>query len=325
MTAACTGPDTRQSGTAEYSLAGVAEGDRQELWEQVVSESHAPMTVRFAGGRPPRPFHGVVRRRRIGDLELVDCESDPCDGVRPRSRIGSADEDLVGVLVTRSGGELVLQGESARRVRPGDLLVWEGRRPTRFSVRGRFAKRTLITRRSALDEVLGRGWSVGDRPLDGSDPAARLLVAYLDLLASAGELPPSAVAGARNATLELVAGLVRATGEDAPQGPGLRAAMESWIERHLGEEITPAAIAAAHGVSVRTVYRAFETSGDTVGAYVRGRRLLRARAELAAGTVPVSVIAQNWGFSDSSHFSRAFRARFGTSPRAYRAALRSPR
>lgn len=321
MTAVCTASGTEESGTEEYSLAGVAEGDREELWEQVVSESHVPMRLRFAAGRPPRPFHGVVRRRRIGDLELVDCESDPCDGVRPRSRIGSADDDLVGVLVTRSGGELMMQGENGRRLRPGDLLVWEGRLPARFSVRGRFAKRTLITRRSALDEVLGRGWSVGDRPLDGAEPAARLLVAYLDLLAGSGELPPSAVAAARNATLELVAGLVRATG-DAPHGPGLRAAMEAWIDRHLGEEITPAAIAAAHGVSVRTVYRAFESSGETVGAHVRGRRLLRARAELAAGSVPVALIARNWGFSDSSHFSRAFRARFGMSPSAYRAAVR---
>ncbi|MCE0767068.1 helix-turn-helix domain-containing protein [Pseudonocardia kujensis] len=315
MTAVCTGPQ-------EYSLAGVAEGDREELWEQVVSESHAPMRLRFAAGRPGRPFHGVVRRRPIGDLELVDCESDPCDGVRSRSRIGSADDDLIGVLVTRSGGELMLQGEHGRRLRPGDLLVWEGRLPARFSVRGRFAKRTLITRRSALDEVLGRGWSVGGRPLDGREPAARLFVSYLDLLAGTGELPPAAVAAARNATLELVAGLVRATEEAPPHGRGLRAAMEGWIDRHLGEEITPAAIAAAHGVSVRTVYRAFEDAGDTVGAHVRGRRLLRARAELAAGSVPVAVIARNWGFSDSSHFSRAFRARFGTSPSAYRAALR---
>jgi AraC family transcriptional activator of tynA and feaB len=310
------------SGTEEYSLAGVAEGDREELWEQVVSLSHAPMALRFAPGRPSRPFHGVVRRRRIGDLELVDCESDPCDGVRARSRIGSTDDDLVGVLVTRSGGELMLQGEKGRRLRPGDLLVWEGRLPARFSVRGHFAKRTLITRRSALDEVLGRGWSVGDRPLDGAEPAARLLVAYLDLLVGAGELPPAAVAAARNATLELVGGLVRATGDGPPHGRELRAAMEAWIDRHLGEEITPATIAAAHGVSVRTVYRAFESSGDTVGAHVRSRRLLRARAELAAGTEPVAVIARNWGFSDSSHFSRAFRTRFGTSPSAYRAALR---
>jgi AraC-like DNA-binding protein len=189
-------------------------------------------------------------------------------------------------------------------------------------VRGRFAKRTLLTRRSTLDAVLGRGWSVGERPLDGSAPAARLLVAYLDGLVGAGELPPSAVAAAGNAALELMAGLVRATADSVADPIGLREAMEVWIGRHLAGEITPASIAEAHGVSVRTVYRVFGSSGDTVAAHVRQRRLLRARTELATGSQPITVIAQHWGFSDSSHFARAFRAQFGTSPRAFRAASR---
>lgn len=295
--------------TEEYSLTDVPAPDREERWEQVVSLSHAPLNLRFAPQRPDRPFHGYVRRRRIADLALVDCESDPCDG---RSRVGSTEDDLVGVLVTRSGGEMMVQGEAGRRLRTGDVLIWEGRRPTRFSVRGSFAKRTLITRRSTLDEVLGRGWAVGERPLSRSEPAVDLLVAYLDLLARAEALPPEA----RNATLELVAGVVRASG--TVSAPNLRATLNAWIERHLAEEITPAGLAEAHGVSVRTVYRAFEASGETIGGHVRARRLARARAELAAGRDPVAVVARNWGFADSSHFSRAFRDRFGTSPTAYR-------
>ncbi|MEU4553698.1 helix-turn-helix domain-containing protein [Micromonospora violae] len=32
-------------------------------------------------------------------------------------------------------------------------------------------------------------------------------------------------------------------------------------------------------------------------------------------------IAARWGFSDKAHFSRVFRARYGRSPQAYRAAV----
>jgi len=39
---------------------------------------------------------------------------------------------------------------------------------------------------------------------------------------------------------------------------------------------------------------------------------------LAASSV--SRIAFSWGFNDAAHFSRAFRARFGCSPRELRAA-----
>ncbi|MCW0211784.1 MAG: helix-turn-helix domain-containing protein [Pseudonocardia sp.] len=305
-----------------FSLAGVPEAEREELWEHVVSETHVGMSLRFAADRPRRPFHGAVRRRRVGDLSLVDAECDPCGGTRGRSRIAGSEDDLVAVLVTRSGGELLARGEAQADLRPGSLLIWESHRPARFAVRGRFAKRTLIARRTALDEVLGRGWSVGERIPSPASPAARILVDYLDVLAGADPLPPSAAGPARNAALELFAGLIRSgTDEPAPApAPALRTAMEAWIDRNLQSgEVTPAAIAAAHGVSVRTVYRTFEPTGDTVGALVRARRLARARGELRAGVTPISLIARRWGFADSSHFSRAFKARYGRSPSDYRA------
>jgi AraC family transcriptional regulator, positive regulator of tynA and feaB len=52
------------------------------------------------------------------------------------------------------------------------------------------------------------------------------------------------------------------------------------------------------------------------------RRLARARGELAARGEPISVIARRWGFADSSHFTRAFRTHYGTTPSDYRASTR---
>ena len=92
--------------------------------------------------------------------------------------------------------------------------------------------------------------------------------------------------------------------------------MDRYIERHLLDgAITPQRIAAAHGVSVRTVNRVFNATGQTVGEVIRVRRLARAREELTESDRPVSAIAHRWGFSDSSHFSRSFKAHYGTSPR----------
>jgi AraC-like DNA-binding protein len=92
-----------------------------------------------------------------------------------------------------------------------------------------------------------------------------------------------------------------------------------YINRHLLDgAVTPAAIAAAHWVSIRTVNRVFSATGQTVGEVVRARRLARARAEVTATDRPISVIAQRWGFSDTSHFSRTFKAHYGYSPTDYR-------
>ena len=99
-------------------------------------------------------------------------------------------------------------------------------------------------------------------------------------------------------------------------GPALRANMERHL---LNRGVNPAAVAAAHNVSVRTVYRVFEMAGETVGEVVRVRRLAKARRDLTEGCEPISTIAHHWRFSDSSHFSKAFKAHYGASPSEYRA------
>ena len=58
---------------------------------------------------------------------------------------------------------------------------------------------------------------------------------------------------------------------------------------------------------------------------VRVRRLARAREELTETAQPVSVIAHRWGFSDTSHFSRSFKAHYGSSPTDYRNAVQAAR
>jgi len=68
------------------------------------------------------------------------------------------------------------------------------------------------------------------------------------------------------------------------------------------------------------VHRVFESDSESLSGYVRARRLARARQELATHrSLPISTIARRLGFTDSSHFTRAFKDRYGLSPREYRA------
>jgi AraC family transcriptional regulator len=67
---------------------------------------------------------------------------------------------------------------------------------------------------------------------------------------------------------------------------------------------------------VATAFR--RVFGHSVGEYVRGVRLWRARTLLDDGATSLAAIAQRTGFSDQSHFCRIFKRRFGLTPGAYR-------
>lgn len=296
-------------------------------WQEMLSATHLPWSVQISTPEGHRPFEAWIRRWWIDDLGLVDCECGPCSGARERRELMDTDGEFVVVLIDRSGRETVRQDGAEATLRPGDAVVWDSTRPARFCVWEPLSKRSLLVPRAALDEVNGRAWASSGVRLEGAAPATRLLLSYLDALSeSLPALGSSAIAAARNATLELLAGALRAdadTPATTTAQPALRTAMDRYIERHLLHgPLSPARIAAAHGVSIRTVNRIFNAAGQTVGEVVRLRRLARAREQLADSDLSVAVIAHRWGFADTSHFSRRFKAHYGSSPTEYRLALR---
>ena len=92
-----------------------------------------------------------------------------------------------------------------------------------------------------------------------------------------------------------------------------------YIETHLGEDLSVDDIAAVAAMSPSSLQSAFKAvTGRPVFAYVRERRLERARILLADRRLSLAQIAYDCGFSSHSHMTRLFTARYGASPRAMR-------
>jgi AraC-like DNA-binding protein len=139
------------------------------------------------------------------------------------------------------------------------------------------------------------------------------------------DLSPAGVRGARDALLELVRGTLMGELDDVEPrlAPALaRAAMKIADSRIADPDLSPSSLARELNVSVRTLHRAFATVEESVAAYIRRRRLERARAELATPLrrPGVSEVAARWHFADSSHFIRAFRKQYGETPAQLRGA-----
>ncbi len=78
------------------------------------------------------------------------------------------------------------------------------------------------------------------------------------------------------------------------------------------------ALAAARHVSPRTLMRQLRSAGTSYQRIVDEVRASLAREYLSDTRLPLAVIAERLGYSDTSNFSRAFRSWFGRSPGSFR-------
>jgi AraC-like DNA-binding protein len=165
------------------------------------------------------------------------------------------------------------------------------------------------------------------------NPALRLLVRYLDVVQSEGDLDaPMLARSISNHILDLVALALGAPGEGGElarerggKAARLRAIMAD-IVANLGErELSSEAVAARHGISARYVRRLFEAEGTSFSAFVLAERLARAHRMLCdprQAHLTITRIAHENGFGDISYFNRSFRRRFGGTPSDIREAAK---
>lgn len=119
--------------------------------------------------------------------------------------------------------------------------------------------------------------------------------------------------------LELLARLGRGARLRGDHPPAWLARADEMVRSLYRERLTVAGLAAEVGVEPTTLARGFRRiHGCTVGQRIRQLRLDYAARELLASRAPIASIAVRAGFYDQSHFSNAFRSRFGTTPAAYR-------
>ncbi len=94
----------------------------------------------------------------------------------------------------------------------------------------------------------------------------------------------------------------------------------AFAAAHLDEDVSLASLAARAGLSAFHLHRVFSaTAGETPKQYTLRLRLGRAAAMLLTGNDSVLNVALACGFQSHEAFSRAFRRRFGMTPRDYRA------
>ena len=217
-------------------------------------------------------------------------------------------------------------GEAGGRsvsLQAGDILCLESSQTFRLS-HSPAHYLALVIPREALSALMARMPALHGEIL--SSPSARVLAAHLGALARhAPALSPEEAARLGRGTLGLAAAALceideRHLGDPEPMAPTLRLRVERHIEQNLSSNgLTPEAISRELGIARASLYRAFTSLGG-ISTYIQTRRLDTACALLLHPEEHRSMgeLAEALGFETTASFSKAFRRRFGCSPREAR-------
>jgi AraC-like DNA-binding protein len=100
--------------------------------------------------------------------------------------------------------------------------------------------------------------------------------------------------------------------------------VRQFISENLtNPKLSPGLVSQHLKISTRQIHELFSGEEDTLMREVTSRRLKNCSRDLADPLLAnraISEIGRDWGFDDPTRFSKAFRAQFGTSPRAFRQA-----
>lgn len=313
----------------------VAAADRLDFVRDLTATTWVPMECH---SEHRADYRGEFRASGLGAMQVVVLNVMPITVRRTPELISQADPDLLKMVLVCGGNSCVI-GQDGRQARlsAGEFAIYDTRRPYEVHcgtsgdqpthmMTFMFPPALLPLPRSQLGRLAAVRFpasaGLGDvtsqfllqlaRNVDHYNPAeaARLSTAALEVLATrlARELD------------------VRDWGTPEARRHALLTTVQSFIQRQLGDpRLSPAAIAAAHHMSLRSLHQLFHDEGLTVAGWIRLRRLECCRRDLcdpALASRPVAAIAARWGFSSAGDFSRAFRAVHGLPPAEYRTSAR---
>jgi AraC-like DNA-binding protein len=294
--------------------------DDVDMFSDMLHKSYMPFAVAGPNGGLD-VFSATVREQPLGRLRLVDGVMSPHGGIRRPRQVSATSRDVVGLQYVLAGRELIARGDDRHALGPGDVMLWDSDTSGAYEIVETVCKRTLVLPRSLALVVLPEFYSPATLRVIASQGATSVRPLFDVLAVLSDRLPTMSPQATEKAAALVIQMLADLGGGSDPTALGHRGGEDfcervlAYVEDNLGDPgLSPAAIAAAHFVSIRTLYSALEPMNIALAAHIRARRLAHTYADLVTTDEPVGDIAIRWGFVSMSHFSRAFAKQYGFTP-----------
>jgi AraC-like DNA-binding protein len=319
-----TAEDTNRVPRTVFSVDDLPLARRYDVWRESIACIFDVDRSRTL--RQDDVFHATVDSHLIGPIMLARTATRRQVWRRSPSTIARDGMDHYMIQLYEEGSQDVSWSGGSTGTRAGGLMVYD--LAQEMSARtADFTNLSLIIPRSLLEPALRQPDDQHMRALHDTEPLVTVLRDHMrSLKVCADRLSWREAMDLAPVTIGLLGACLNASIRDTPGGAEamervLLSSLKREIENRLGDPcLTPEELCRRFGLSRTRLYRLFEARGG-VSRYIRERRLRAAFLALVdpeRKTGPIGNIARDCGFASDSDFSRAFRVRFGMSPRAAR-------
>lgn len=281
-------------------------------WQETVSQAYTALSAEPIDSSP---FHGHIELFELSDDASISSIKAGAQIVRrTRGDIQSRACEAVFINFQLVGQSTISQRGIEAKIDAGSLVLLDAAEPFTMKFDRQFEQVCLHLPKSAFEDNCIRVSDFIGRAVTRQSGFATPLFSAVDSLA--GGMPAQHVlpglmqmlsCGLTNARKNAVADQHLVTVQD-------------YIVQNLGTSALSPGLTARHfRISTRHLHKLFARDGMTFGKFVLDARLAACRKRiLASKDEPVSAIAFAHGFRSQSHFSRAFRQKFGCSPNQLR-------
>lgn len=313
------------------STATVSREQRLAYWTDLICSMYVQLECDQV--RPAEPgghdgFEGRIRHCRLPGLDLSVVSSGPQKVRRTPRQIARSGDDCVMFSVQLRGRGVVRQDGRTAVLGRGEFALYDSTRPYELVFDAPFEQAVLKLPGEHLRAEMRETPTLTATTMLGREGPGPLLLGMIGTLRrQADALPPaSARAVAAGMRSILVAGLHTLPAARAVEQGRLAAYHLARIKQHIDARLSDPTLSvdtlALHlGLSPSHIHRLFKGEPLTPARYIWECRLQACCRDLRDPRLaarPLADIAYGRGFSDAAHFSRAFRERFGCSPREWR-------
>ncbi len=273
-------------------------------------------------------FEGWIDRQPFLESRFVRVGATDHSVSRDKSRIARAGTDFILLSIMLKGQGTIVQNSREAQLDVGDFAIYDTTLPYQFHLNAAFEQTVVRIQRDEFCKRVGDVHALTARAVSGCEGTGRIASQFIRELSSQIEtVNPSSARPIHNTMLDLIASALSElnTGPNAPASEArnlLAQRILRFVEDRLSDDqLSCEYIARAHGISERYLRKLFENRERSLSEWIWHRRLEEARRSLVdrkLASWSITTIAFDNGFKDMGHFSRAFRSKYGVTPRDYR-------